>query len=161
MNEPRPLGPAGAFLLAIVFAGGCLVIGISIDLEPSPEGFGTHRQLGLASCGFRASTGIPCPTCGMTTSFAHSARLDFTRALEVQPFGTLLFLGIATATLLALYHLLARSYPGWLERLSWRTLLVAGLVLLLASWTWKIVESGSAPADSSSAHSPSESKMRM
>ncbi len=40
-------------------------------LEPDPRGFGTHQRLGLPPCTFRALFDIPCPSCGMTTSFSH------------------------------------------------------------------------------------------
>src|SRR5580692_10658404 len=28
----------------------------------------THRQLGLPECSFKEKTGMPCPSCGMTSS---------------------------------------------------------------------------------------------
>ena len=40
-------------------------------LEPSPEGMGTHQQLGLSPCYFPKNLGVPCPACGMTTSWAY------------------------------------------------------------------------------------------
>ena len=47
---------------------------LSIYLKPNPQGFGTHRSLGLPPCSIRVMFGIPCPSCGMTTSFSHFVR---------------------------------------------------------------------------------------
>jgi len=40
-------------------------------LEPASKGMGTHEQLGLSPCYFPEKLGVPCPACGMTTSWAH------------------------------------------------------------------------------------------
>lgn len=76
------------FLAAIPFA----VILTARMLVPDPAGHGTHTQLGLPPCGFLVLTGCPCPGCGLTTSFAHMARLDFFGAARANPFGIPLFL---------------------------------------------------------------------
>ena len=48
---------------------------------------GTHRQLGLLPCGFVTTTGYPCPTCGMTTAFAHAVRGHVGESIRSQPAG--------------------------------------------------------------------------
>jgi hypothetical protein len=60
-------------------------------LDPDPRGFGTHTQLGLPRCAFQWLTGLPCPACGLTTSFAHLARGEIRAALHANAFGVLLF----------------------------------------------------------------------
>ena len=65
-----PLQRAGRWLVAlwgVLLAGGLL---LAYTLEPDPRGFGTHQKLGLPSCSFRVMFGVPCPSCGMTTSFS-------------------------------------------------------------------------------------------
>lgn len=42
----------------------------------------THRQLGLPPCDFYMATRLPCPSCGMTTSFALAIRADVLNALR-------------------------------------------------------------------------------
>ena len=74
-----------AFALALV-----AVLVVARRLEPDPRGYGTHTQLGLPPCAFRAATGRPCPTCGMTTSFARFARGDLAASWRANPAGTLL-----------------------------------------------------------------------
>ena len=74
--------PAARFVLMSM--GGLLVVllGIAASLTPSPDGYGTHRQLvvpllgkgensQLPACSFLVMTGKPCPSCGMTTSWAN------------------------------------------------------------------------------------------
>lgn len=78
------------YLMIASIAG--IVLGIARRLTPSPGGLGTHRQLGLPPCLFLRLTGVPCPCCGLTTSFAHAARLHFIEALIAQPFGLVVFL---------------------------------------------------------------------
>jgi hypothetical protein len=70
-------------------AAGVLVV--ARRLTPDPSGVGTHVQLGLPPCGFLRLTSLPCPTCGLTTSFAHMARLQFTPAFDAHWLGPPLF----------------------------------------------------------------------
>ena len=84
-----PVGPIARCILALM----CLILVsgflTALSLEPDPRGFGTHQRLGLPPCSFRMFFGIHCPTCGMTTSFAHFVRLDLTgsfKAHRVGPF---------------------------------------------------------------------------
>lgn len=67
-----------------------LVLGLAARLTPDPQGFGTHRQLGLPECSFRQLTGVPCPQCGMTTSLCHLVRGRPAAALRANPGGVLL-----------------------------------------------------------------------
>jgi len=77
-----------AGLLAGVFA-------LAFWLKPyGPDGrplrMETHRQLGLPPCTFYDYTGLPCPSCGMTTSFALLVRGDVGPSLKANAVGTLL-----------------------------------------------------------------------
>jgi hypothetical protein len=71
------------------------VFGIAMYLDPyaadgSARQMETHRQLGLPPCTFKAVTGLPCPSCGMTTSFALLVRGDVANSLRANCIGTLL-----------------------------------------------------------------------
>ncbi len=84
-------------LLAGLGAAGCLVVlGLAAWLHPSPNGHGTHEQMGLPACGWVAAFGKPCPTCGMTTAFAAAAHRDALGAVRAQPMGAALALVTAT-----------------------------------------------------------------
>jgi hypothetical protein len=71
------------------------VFGLAHWLEPDPRGFGTHQQLGLPGCSFRMLTGIACPHCGLTTSFAWLARGDLAASIRANPGGILLAAGMS------------------------------------------------------------------
>lgn len=59
-------------------------------LEPDPRGFGTHQRLGFPPCTFRTIAGLPCPSCGMTTCFAHFTRGQWRQAIDANAAGVLL-----------------------------------------------------------------------
>lgn len=133
---------AGARVLAgAVAVGALLVLCLAAWVTPSPSGVGTHLQLGLTPCGFLDRTGLPCGTCGMTTSFAHFVRGDVLASVSAQPLGFGLALaasatvwvgGYAAATGRPAYRVLRRLSPGW----------VAGVVLssFVIAWGWKMVQ---------------------
>jgi Protein of unknown function (DUF2752) len=62
-------------------------------LTPNPHGMGTHRQLGLPPCTIVQWFGIRCPSCGMTTSWAHLLRGDAVSAFRANAGGALLAAG--------------------------------------------------------------------
>lgn len=65
-------------------------LGVARWIAPAHRGYGTHEQLGLPACAFRIVTGVNCPSCGMTTSFAYLVRGEIFRALDANPGGFLL-----------------------------------------------------------------------
>lgn len=75
---------AGAILIF------CSIFFISFRLQPSQTDIGTHTQLRLPPCIFLKMTGLPCPSCGMTTSFAQLARGNILGALKANPAGPML-----------------------------------------------------------------------
>jgi hypothetical protein len=127
-------------LWAAAFLSGSLVLlSLAAYLKPDPKGYGTHRQLGLGVCGSLVSTGLPCPTCGMTTAFAHTVRLQWLQAFLVQPSGFLLALATLATVPIALYTL----GTGRIAPLPWPTLTpfrlaAILLVLFVGGWAFKL-----------------------
>jgi Protein of unknown function (DUF2752) len=120
------------------------VFAIAVWLDPydedgQPRRMETHRQLGLPPCTFYSMTGVPCPSCGMTTSFALLVRGDVLNSLRANAVGTALaafclFLipwGLASAVRGRLYFI--RS----LERALTRVILIF-LALLLVRWAFVV-----------------------
>ena len=85
-----PLSRVSRVLLAVWSL--CLLAGFAVafGLEPDPRGYGTHERLGLPGCTFRTMFGVPCPSCGMTTSFAHFMHGRFVSAARSNMAGLLL-----------------------------------------------------------------------
>ena len=99
-----------------------LVCGFALArwLEPSPAGLGTHQQLGLPPCTVRVVAGIPCPACGMTTSFAHFTRGQWPGSVRANAGGfALALICLAAVPVLAAAAWgrpvgpLARQRPEW------------------------------------------------
>jgi hypothetical protein len=84
-------------LLAALGLGLILILVIAATLKPDPRGYGTHRQLGWPPCGTRMLLGIRCPSCGMTTSWAHLVRGHLRSALRANVAGALLGLAAIAA----------------------------------------------------------------
>jgi hypothetical protein len=116
------------------------VLGIAGFLTPNPAGLGTHQQLfHLAPCSFVLTTGLPCPTCGMTTSFAFMMHGHPLTALKVQPAGAVLCLATIGMAFFSFYV----AMSGTLITVHWnligpvRLMLALGL-LILGGWAFKI-----------------------
>ncbi len=76
-----------AILLGVAIA----VIAASVVLAPDASGYGTHQRLLMLPCIFRMATHLPCPLCGLTTSFALTARGRVVEAFESNVLGPPLF----------------------------------------------------------------------
>lgn len=136
--DVRNGGCAVGRVWAAVVALGCLaILAGAAWLNPNPAGIGTHEQLGMPACGFYERTGYPCPTCGMTTAFAHIAHGQVFRALAVQPAGALLGLACIAALIGGCYTGVTGRGPklGWFWINPARTVFVAGIIVM-TSWLW-------------------------
>ena len=128
-------------LVQAALALGCwATVGLALALQPSPEGLGTHQQLGFGPCMFYQLTGRPCPGCGMTTAFAHMAHGHIVQALLVQPFGALLFvLVVLSGVGLTASAMNGRSLTPLSYWPSVPFVLYGLIALWLAAWAFKIV----------------------
>ena len=118
-------------------AGG--VLSVARWLHPAARGYGTHTELRLPPCNFLRLTHLPCPSCGMTTSFAWAARMDFWQAFLANPFGLLLFFG-TVALIPACIFLLWRRIPlrQITERAQFNRAVYVATALFFASWIFKL-----------------------
>ncbi len=124
----------GALLMAPPLA----LLGVAACLTPDPCGMATHRQLGIAPCGFLESNGFPCPSCGMTTAFAHAAHGELASSFIAQPAGCVLALMCAMMVLVGGWSVWSgMDGAGLVGRLFSRKAVWGGLLVLgLAAWGW-------------------------
>lgn len=128
-------------LMAAAIALACLsVLVVALILQPSPDGFGTHRQLGMPPCGWVQAFGKPCMTCSMTTAFSHMAHGHVVQSFVTQPMGAFLALVTASAVWIGAHGAIFGSRMGWLcGKLFTGRIMWPFLGLLLAAWVYKIV----------------------
>ena len=114
-------------------AGGFIVVGLF-------GGRWLDQQFGTGPCGMLIQTGLPCPTCGMTTAFAHTVRGQWLRASWAQPAGFILALATIACAVVAGWVLVTGRWP--VVSFMWLTpfrLFTALLILLLGGWGFKLI----------------------
>ncbi len=120
-----------------------LVFFVAIFLiNPYPNGevqrSGVHQQLGLPPCTFKEMFEIPCPSCGMTTSFTLLMRADVWHSMQANFAGT----ALATFGLLFIPWALASAFFGrfvFIRRLEIVVFRLAVVFLILLFGRWGIV----------------------
>jgi hypothetical protein len=105
------------------------------DADGVPLRMASHTQLGLPPCNFVAWFGRPCPTCGMTTSFALLMHGDVLASLRANPGGTLFALGLMLFAPWSFWASVQGRWPlrRWVEAyMIWG--LVATIVVVAGRW---------------------------
>jgi hypothetical protein len=139
--ESRPtIAPRGRLLLAAIGLAACAALATATTLTPDARGYGTHEQLGWAPCWFRGAMGRPCPSCGMTTSWAHAVRGDARAAVATNAGGAM---GCWLAATVAPWLLACAVAGRWLlVRPAPRAVLWMGTVLViitLLDWARRLI----------------------
>ncbi|MEO1511371.1 MAG: DUF2752 domain-containing protein [Planctomycetota bacterium] len=124
-----------------MIAVGCLALLIvSAGLSPSDAGHGTHTRLGLPACGWAVAFDAPCPTCGMTTAFAHAATADGWASLSAQPAGAAMAVLTAAGLFGGLHGALGGArVEGVFAWMVTKPALVTASAVVLVAWAWKWV----------------------
>ncbi|QOV90800.1 DUF2752 domain-containing protein [Humisphaera borealis] len=119
----------------------CLtVLLIAAGLTPNASGVGSHRGLGLQSCALLERAGMPCPSCGMTTSFTWFAHGNLIASFYVQPMGMLLALACACTVWAGAYVAISgKPVHRLLAMLPAGRLLFWILGFFILAWAWKIL----------------------
>ena len=116
-------------------ASALLVLLTARSLQPSASGFGTHTQLGLPGCFFLRWVGVPCPACGLTTSFSLLAQGSLRAGVACHPVGAALFTLTCLSIPFGVSALLADvSVVQALTRLRARRVCVTLAGALLLQW---------------------------
>jgi len=139
-SQPPVRKSGGVRLAGLVTAGACwAILAVGFHLTPRGKGDGTHTQIGLPECKTMVVDGIPCPTCGLTTSIAAAAHGDFEASARANVFGTFLFFAlILFGSAGMLQAVSGRDILG--RMLRGRLWLLFGILItgLLVGWTIKL-----------------------
>jgi len=138
--EKSPFNWPNRLTALVLFVPCAVVLCVAAWLTPDGAGHGTHTQLGLSACGFVERTGMPCATCGMTTSFAHAADGNLIGAFVTQPAGATLAVIMAMVGLVSGYAMVTGVSLLPAFQLAWRPrVIVLFGVLVMGAWLYKIV----------------------
>jgi len=92
----------------------------------------------LEPCGFRQKYGLPCPTCGMTTSALSFAQGKIKESFYIQPAGGLFCSLLVVAAFLAFLTAFLGVYFGFLKRffaeVKIRHIILALIIIIAAGW---------------------------
>jgi hypothetical protein len=138
-TRPSRLNAAGrlmALLVGLLFLAPLL---LASWLPPAHDGSGTHQRMGFIACQTLTQTGVPCPTCGMTTSFAWFARGNFPASIYVQPGGFMLALASGVGFWVSLYiAATGRPVHRLMSLIRARWYVIPLIAVILLAWGWKI-----------------------
>ncbi|MFH0908718.1 MAG: DUF2752 domain-containing protein [bacterium] len=121
-------------LALTILSGLALLASVLLPLHP-PD---------IPVCGFKRLTGYPCPFCGMTRSFTAMGHGEWAAAVQESPAGAIFYLATIGVLLASVTRLLRPAKADGLRDQSraravrWGVL-VAGTLILLASWIYRLV----------------------
>ncbi|MFH1717128.1 MAG: DUF2752 domain-containing protein [Planctomycetota bacterium] len=105
----------------------------------------------LGYCGFKQRTGLPCPTCGMTTATLAFAQGRILEAFYIQPAcGLLCSLAVIAAFLAfitAVFAVHLRFIDTFLKEMKIRYIILALIIILAAGWAVTLARALTASAN--------------
>lgn len=132
--------PVGIRWLCLVSGLGLLsLLATARYLTPSPAGLGTHQQLGLPPCTTMVIWNVPCPTCGMTTSWAWVMRGNLMQASRANLGGTMLaIIAIGFLPAACYFFISGRATSGHWFSLMLAVSLVTACCITLIQWAIRL-----------------------
>lgn len=116
----------------------CLVIILFFGVFALAGHYKVDMGRWLGYCGFRQRTGLPCPTCGMTTATLAFARGRIFEAYYIQPAGGFLCSVLVVVAILAFIIAVFGVYFRFVERffseVKVRYLILALIIIIAAGW---------------------------
>ena len=137
MSEP-PNKFGTPYDIFMIIIGAALIVPFLLDPDTATAGTtlsGLHTRLHLPPCLFLAITGLPCPFCGLTTSFTLLTHGTLGRAFLANPSGPPLY-GIMLCLLVIYVILRLRGRENLLlsliNRISGKMLIIMSVVMWIA-----------------------------
>lgn len=102
-----------AWPVAMVVIGGLATLA-ALVMHPGPDEwtYFFHTRFG-GPCGFQETTGLPCPSCGMTRSWVWLARGHVIKAFTYNAAGASLLIGLWVMGFLGAVRLITRDPRRW------------------------------------------------
>ncbi|MHC4537769.1 MAG: DUF2752 domain-containing protein [Planctomycetota bacterium] len=92
----------------------------------------------LGYCGFKQRTGLPCPTCGMTTATLAFAQGRIFEAFYIQPacglLGSLMVVAAFLAFIIAVFGVYFRFIERFFKEVKLRYMILALIIIIAAGW---------------------------
>jgi len=132
LDQGRLSALGRSFALTVCLIPVCFLV-LAGTLTPSPQGSGTHRQLGLPPCSIRLAFGVRCPSCGMTTSWSHFARGNWIESVRANAGG----FSLAWVAIGMLGFGLRTAWTGVWPVQTWKILgIAAAVVSCVTAFDW-------------------------
>ncbi|UCC98777.1 MAG: DUF2752 domain-containing protein [Phycisphaerales bacterium] len=137
LNKSKSFRPA-SFTQRIIAAVICIAIATFFGIFALAGHYNLNMGRWLGYCGFKQRTGLPCPTCGMTTATLAFAQGRIIEAFYAQPAcGLLCSLAVVAAILALIVAVLGVYFPfigRFFEQVRLRTMILALLIVIAAGW---------------------------
>jgi hypothetical protein len=121
-------------IAAIIFF--CIGVGFALLWFMSRDFINVDLLFG--PCGFKQLYGLPCPSCGMTTSAIAFIQGHIINAFYIQPAGAflccLLFISAFLAFLTAVFGVYFGFLKRFLEQVKPGYVIIAFLIIIIAGW---------------------------
>jgi hypothetical protein len=115
-----------------------LTIAGSFALFRLLDKYGVSVGLLFGPCGFKQRTGLPCPTCGWTTSAVEFMQGEVIQAFYLQPAAAFFCCTLVIVAILALLIAVFGVYFRFIERffieVRVRYIVLAVIIIILAGW---------------------------
>ena len=135
VRKSRPVRLAGVLTALPCWA----ILAVGLSLTARGKGDGTHVQMGLPACRSMVVDGVPCPTCGLTTSITAAAHGDFAASARANVFGTVLFFAIVLSGVIGILQAASgRDILGRIFRGRWWFFFGILVTGILAGWAIKL-----------------------
>jgi len=137
LNKPKLLIRATPRQRAVA-AGVCIAIVGFFGVFAVAGHYKVDMGFFLGRCGLKQNTGLPCPTCGMTTAVLAFAQGKIRQAFYIQPAGAFLCSFLVFVAILSFFISLFGIYFRFIERffteVKFRYIILALLIIILSGW---------------------------
>jgi hypothetical protein len=137
LSEPKFFcrASSGQRIIAAVI---CLAVAAFFGIFAAAGHYNIDMGRVLGYCGFKQRTGLPCPTCGMTTATVAFAQGKIFEAFYIQPACALLCSVTVVAAFLALIVAVFGVYFRFIGRffaeIKLKYMILALIIILAAGW---------------------------